>query len=113
MLVVIVVVSGSMDIPHTGSLTGFSDGFDFIIKVPSLDFLASLIKIKHSTGPATFVEGNPASTGEKRRPGNRMFRLCQSRFKDVFGVELPRTIKARENRGRPIPIEALQAVDLV
>ncbi|MEJ2727343.1 MAG: hypothetical protein P8185_02340 [Deltaproteobacteria bacterium] len=42
-----------------------------------------------------------------------MFRLCQSRFKDVFGVELPRTIKARENRGRPIPIEALQAVDLV
>ena len=34
-------------------------------------------------------------------------------YKDVFNVDLPRTTKAQIRRGRPIPIEALQAGDLV
>jgi len=34
-------------------------------------------------------------------------------YKDVFEIELPRTTRAQVRWGRPIPIEALQAGDLV
>ena len=34
-------------------------------------------------------------------------------YKDVFKIELPRTTRAQVRWGRPIPIEALQAGDLV
>jgi cell wall-associated NlpC family hydrolase len=34
-------------------------------------------------------------------------------YKDVFNIELPRTTRAQVNQGRPIPLEALQAGDLV
>ena len=34
-------------------------------------------------------------------------------YKDVFNIELPRTTKAQIRRGWPIPIDALQAGDLV
>ena len=34
-------------------------------------------------------------------------------YKDVFKIELPRTTRAQVNQGRAIPIEALQAGDLV
>ena len=37
MFAIIFAVSGCTDIPHTGSITGFADGFDFIIKVPSFE----------------------------------------------------------------------------
>jgi hypothetical protein len=51
MLAIIFVAPGSMDMPHTGSIIGFSDDFDFIIKVPSLNLrLLSKDKTPYKAG---------------------------------------------------------------